>query len=38
LHGKLLVPVSPDASYLQLNIPVDNDLIRINFMQIRFVP
>jgi len=38
LHGKLLVPVSPDASYLQLNIPVDSDLIRINFMQIRFVP
>ena len=38
MHGKLLVPVSPDASYLQLNIPVDNELIRINFMQIRFIP
>lgn len=38
IHGKLLVPVSPDASYIQLNIPVDNGLIKINFMQIKFLP
>lgn len=38
LHGKLLVPISPDASYIQLNIPVDNELIRINFMQLQFAP
>lgn len=38
LHGKLLAQVCPDASYVQLNIPVDNELIRINFMQIRFIP
>lgn len=38
IHGKLLAPVCPDASYIQLNIPVDNALIRINFMQIQFVP
>lgn len=38
IHGKVLVPISPDASYIQLNIPVDNELIRINFMQVRFIP
>lgn len=38
LHGKLLIPIAPDASYIQLNIPVDNELIRINFMQLKFVP
>lgn len=38
IHGKLLVPVCPDASYIQLNIPVDNELIRINFMQVKFFP
>lgn len=38
IHGKVLVPISPDASYIQLNIPVDNDRIRINFMQVKFVP
>jgi len=38
MHGKLLIPISPDASYLQLNIPVDNELIRINFMQVKFFP
>jgi hypothetical protein len=35
MHGKVLVPIVPDASYIQLNIPVDNELIRINFMQIK---
>jgi len=38
VHGKLLVPLLPDASYIQLNIPVDNGLIKINFMQIKFLP
>jgi len=38
IHGKVLVPISPDASYIQLNIPVDNELVRINFMQVRFIP
>jgi len=38
MHGKVLVPVLPDASYIQLNIPVDNEIIRINFMQIRIIP
>lgn len=38
IHGKVLVPISPDASYIQLNIPVDNDRIRINFMQVKFIP
>ncbi len=38
LQGKVLVPVYKNASYIQLNIPVDNELIRINFMQIRFLP
>lgn len=38
IHGKLLVPISPNASYIQLNVPVDNGLIKINFMQIRFLP
>ena len=38
IHGKLLVPVCPNASYVQLNIPVDNELIRINFMQVKFFP
>jgi len=28
----------PDASYIQLNIPVDNELIRINFMQLKIAP
>lgn len=35
IHGKLLVPIAPHAAYIQLNIPVDNDTIRINFMQTR---
>lgn len=38
IHGKLLVPMSPNASYIQMNIPVDNDTIKINFMQIKTVP
>ena len=38
IHGKLLAPICPDASYIQLNIPVDNALIRINFMQVKFIP
>jgi len=38
LHGKLLVPIVPKASYLQFNIPVDNELIRINFMQVKIAP
>jgi len=38
LHGKLLVPIVPDASYVQLDIPVDNELIRINFMQLKIIP
>lgn len=38
LHGKVLIPIVPDASYIQLNIPVDNELIRINFMQIKIAP
>jgi len=38
IHGKLLAPVCPNASYIQLNIPVDNELIRINFMQVKFFP
>jgi len=38
MHGRLLVPVSSDASYIQLNIPVDEKFIRLNFMQIRFTP
>lgn len=37
LHGKLLVPLAPNASYIQLNIPVDNDTIRINFVQTKNV-
>lgn len=35
IHGKLLVPIATNAAYIQLNIPVDNDTIRINFMQTR---
>ena len=38
IHGKVLVPIVPKASYIQLNIPVDNGLIRINFMQLNFLP
>lgn len=38
MHGRLMVPVSPNASYIQLNIPVDENFIRINFMQLRFNP
>lgn len=38
IHGKILIPTSPDASFVQLNIPVDNELLRINFMQVKFVP
>ncbi len=38
IHGKILAPIAPDASFIQLNIPVDNDFIRINFMQVKFVP
>ena len=38
LHGKILVPMVPKASYMQINIPVDDELIRINFMQLTFVP
>lgn len=33
IHGKLLVPMAPDASYIQMNVPVDNGMIRINFIQ-----
>jgi hypothetical protein len=33
IHGKLLFPLAPNASFLQLNIPVDNDTIKINFIQ-----
>lgn len=33
IHGKLLVPIAPNASYIQLNVPVDNGIIRINFLQ-----
>lgn len=35
MHGKILVPFSLDAPYIQFNIPVDNEVIRINFMQIK---
>lgn len=38
IHGKLLVPLVPDASYIQLNVPVDNGMIKINFMQVKFLP
>ena len=38
IHGKILAPISPDASFIQLNIPVDNESIRINFMQVKYVP
>jgi hypothetical protein len=38
IHGKLMVPVSPEASYIQLNVPVDNGTIKINFMQVKFLP
>ena len=38
MHGKVLIPISQDASYIQLNIPVDNEILHINFMQIRLVP
>jgi len=38
LHGKVLVPIVPKATYIQFNIPVDNELIRINFMQIKSTP
>ncbi len=38
IRGKILAPISPDASYIQLNIPVDNENIRINFMQIKYLP
>jgi hypothetical protein len=38
IHGKLLIPVLPKASYVQLNVPVDNGMIRISFMQLRFLP
>lgn len=35
IRGKVLVPIMPDAPYIQFNIPVDNEMIRINFMQIK---
>lgn len=35
IHGKVLVPLSPNASYVQMHIPVDNDTIRINFIQVK---
>lgn len=35
MRGKILVPIFPDAPYIQFNIPVDNEIIRINFMQIK---
>jgi len=38
IHGKILAPIFPNAPYIQVNIPVDNDLIRINFMQIKYIP
>ncbi|MBC8005430.1 MAG: hypothetical protein H7X84_08135 [Verrucomicrobia bacterium] len=38
MHGKILVPIVPDASYIQFNVPVDNELIRINFMQLKTKP
>jgi hypothetical protein len=38
IRGKILAPMSPDASYIQLNIPVDNETLRINFMQVKFLP
>lgn len=38
MRGKVLVPVIPEASYIQLVVPVDNELVRLNFMQIKFQP
>jgi len=38
MRGKLLVPMVPNAAYIQLNIPVDNEVMRINFMQIKTSP
>jgi len=38
IHGKVLIPIYPNASYIQFNIPVDNGLVRINFMQIQYIP
>jgi hypothetical protein len=35
MRGKVLVPMAPKAPYIQLNIPVDNELIRINFIQLK---
>lgn len=35
MRGKVLVPVFKDAPYIQFNIPVDNEVIRITFMQIK---
>jgi len=38
MHGKILAPIVENAAYIQLNIPVDNEIIRINFMQVQFAP
>ena len=38
IHGKIFIPIYPNASYIQLNIPVDNELIKINFMQVQYIP
>jgi hypothetical protein len=36
IRGKILASVIPDAPYIQLNIPVDNELLKIDFTQVKY--
>ena len=35
MHGKVLFPASPDASYIQIHVPVDDKWLRFTFMQVK---
>lgn len=35
MHGKVLFPASPGASYIQIHLPVDDKWLRFTFMQVK---
>ncbi|MGV8139322.1 MAG: hypothetical protein AB2L20_29355 [Mangrovibacterium sp.] len=35
MHGKVIFPASPDASYIEINVPVDDRWLKFTFTQIK---
>lgn len=35
MHGKVVFPASPNASYIEINVPVDDQWLRFTFIQLK---